>query len=194
MSEQVKTDRRIVRTKRAIRNAFAQLLAQKNLNDITIKDIADLADINRKTVYSYYGGIHAILDEIENDFVAKVESVISDPNFSGGLENPYPIFEKLTAIINSDFEFLSKLMRMEANTQLIRKVINTIKRRMAEALYEQSSHSHRKIDLICDYVTSGLISAYQSWFNSDRSQSIEELSKELSMLVSYGVKGLLNGK
>ena len=62
-----KTDRRVLKTKRAIRNAFATLLSEKDLNAITIKDISDVADINRKTVYNYYAGIHEILDEIENE-------------------------------------------------------------------------------------------------------------------------------
>ena len=42
--EQKKTDRRIAKTKKAIYRAFAELLSEKNINDITIKDIADRAD------------------------------------------------------------------------------------------------------------------------------------------------------
>jgi len=53
-----KIDRRVVKTKKAIHNAFAKLLTEKELNDITISDIAELADINRKTFYNYYAGIY----------------------------------------------------------------------------------------------------------------------------------------
>ena len=52
-AEEKKTDRRVIKTKRAIRNAFAELLSHKDINDITIKDIADTADINRKTGCNY---------------------------------------------------------------------------------------------------------------------------------------------
>ena len=41
-------ERRVRKTKRAIRNAFAALLAEKDVNQITVKDIAERADINRK--------------------------------------------------------------------------------------------------------------------------------------------------
>lgn len=71
----------MIKTKRAIRNAFAALIAEKDLNDITIKDISDVADINRKTVYNYYGGIHEILDEIENELVSSFEKVIQEIDF-----------------------------------------------------------------------------------------------------------------
>ena len=52
MGEQ-KQDRRVVKTKRAIRNALVQLLSEKELDQITVKELADRADINRKTFYNY---------------------------------------------------------------------------------------------------------------------------------------------
>ena len=54
MQEEKKLDRRVIKTKKAIRNAFAKLISEKDINKITIKDIADTADINRKTFYNYY--------------------------------------------------------------------------------------------------------------------------------------------
>ena len=64
-----KPDRRVLKTKRAIRNALAQLLVEKELDEITVKDVADTADINRKTFYNYYTGIHQVIDEIESGIV-----------------------------------------------------------------------------------------------------------------------------
>lgn len=42
-------DRRVRKTKQAIKNAFIQLLNKKDLEKITIQDITELADINRGT-------------------------------------------------------------------------------------------------------------------------------------------------
>ena len=53
MSSPEKTDLRVIKTKKAIRNAFAELLSEKDIQKITIKDIADTAVINRKTFYNY---------------------------------------------------------------------------------------------------------------------------------------------
>ena len=49
MNDIKRTDRRITRTKKAIRIALAELLCEKDINTITIKDISEKADINRKT-------------------------------------------------------------------------------------------------------------------------------------------------
>lgn len=189
-SAEKKPDRRVVKTKRAIRNAFVELLAEKDLNDITIKEIADVADVNRKTVYNYYGGVHEILDEIENELVSSFEQVVRDADLRSNLKNPYKIFGLLTELINRDMEFCSRLMRIDANSHLVRKIISALKVRVKESLSEQIG-DRRKAELISDFIASGMLSAYQSWFNSGREQPIEEFSENVGRLVVYGVNGLL---
>ena len=190
-SDVKKPDRRVIKTKRAIRNAFAALIAEKDLNDITIKDISDVADINRKTVYNYYGGIHEILDEIENELVSSFEKVIQEIDFPRNLENPNKIFETLTDVINGDMEFYSQLMKIDANSHLVRKIVSALKIRVKQTLAQQLPADKKKIELIADFITSGMLSAYHSWFNSGREQPIAEFSKEVSVLVFSGVNGLI---
>lgn len=190
-SDVKKPDRRVIKTKRAIRNAFAALIAEKDLNDITIKDISDVADINRKTVYNYYGGIHEILDEIENELVSSFEKVIQEIDFPRNLENPNKIFETLTDVINGDMEFYSQLMKIDANSHLVRKIVSALKIRVKQTLAQRLPADKKKIELIADFITSGMLSAYQSWFNSGREQPIAEFSKEVSVLVFSGVNGLI---
>ena len=50
-------DRRVLKTKRAIRNAFAKLMVEKDINDITVMELSETADINRKTFYNYDSGV-----------------------------------------------------------------------------------------------------------------------------------------
>ena len=38
MQEEKKLDRRVIKTKKAIRNAFAKLISEKDINKVTIKD------------------------------------------------------------------------------------------------------------------------------------------------------------
>ena len=51
-------------TKRAIRDAFLRQLAQRPLNQITVKDIVEECGINRNSFYYHYEGIPALLEEI----------------------------------------------------------------------------------------------------------------------------------
>lgn len=190
-AEAKKPDRRVIKTKRAIRNAFAALMAEKDINDITITDIADVADINRKTVYNYYSGVHEILDEIENELVSSFEKVIREIDFPRRFGNPYKIFETLTGVINGDIEFYSRLMRIDGNFHFIRKIVSALEIRIKQTLTQQFPADKKKVELIADFITWGMLSAYQSWFNSGREQPIEEFSKEVGVLVYSGVEGLI---
>ena len=82
MQEEKKLDRRVIKTKKAIRNAFAKLISEKDINKITIKDIADTADINRKTFYNYYSGVYEIIEEIEKELVGEFEDLLSGNDFA----------------------------------------------------------------------------------------------------------------
>ena len=48
MAEQ-KTSRKVLRTQRLIRKILAELLESKELKDITVQEIADMANISRTT-------------------------------------------------------------------------------------------------------------------------------------------------
>ena len=88
MQETTHIDRRVVKTKRAIKAAFAKLLTQKDINDITISDIAAEANINRKTFYNYYGGIYEVVGEIEDDIVRLIDKEVTGIGFQNSLQIP----------------------------------------------------------------------------------------------------------
>ncbi|NLX63486.1 MAG: TetR/AcrR family transcriptional regulator [Clostridiaceae bacterium] len=191
MAEKKTIDRRTRKTKKAIRNALAELLTQKNINDITIRDIADLADINRKTFYNYYSGIHQVVDEIENEIVLAFESVLGDIDLKRDLNDPSRIFERLTAIINTDLDFYGHLLSMHANLNLVSKIVTMLKAKTKEALLSQIEIDDMTADIVLGYAITGMIAVYQQWFNSDRRQSIEEISKTVSILFFKGFSGIL---
>ena len=192
--EEKKPDRRVVKTKRAICNAFALLLSKKNFNDITIKEVADLADVNRKTVYNYYSGIHEILDDIENQVVNAYTNAIRSFNFKEEIRNPYKLFENLTLILNNNIDFYSSLLKLDTNSKLSQKIISSLKEKVCEELNSQSLFPEDKLDFIVSFVISGMIAAYQSWFNSDRERSLLEFSQDMGRIVLQGVSAFRTNK
>ena len=186
-----KIDRRVVKTKKAIHNAFAKLLTEKELNDITISDIAELADINRKTFYNYYAGIYEVVDEIEDGIVQTLRDALDGADIREALKNPYLFFNKLTTIINTDPEFYGHLLSMRGNVSLVTKISAAMKESLRDAVMSQFSAPRGTVDMILDYSLTGMLSVYQNWFNSERSLSIEELSRILSLLCFRGLVGIL---
>ena len=69
-------DIRIEKTERAIKQAFMELRAQKPLEKIRVKELCDLACINKSTFYAHYQDIYALATAIEEELVdAVVESL-----------------------------------------------------------------------------------------------------------------------
>ena len=54
-------DRRVERTRNAIINAFKEMIVEKEFKEITIKELAERANINRKTFYLHYESMEEIL-------------------------------------------------------------------------------------------------------------------------------------
>ena len=63
------------RTRTSIMEAFAQLLEERPMNKITVKDIVDRCNINRNTFYYHFPDIPSLLQEIIEEKVnALIES------------------------------------------------------------------------------------------------------------------------
>lgn len=189
-----KTDRRVVKTKRAIRNAFAEALIEKHLNEITIKEIADRADINRKTFYNYYASVHQVLDEVENEIVSAFEADLADFDFRRDVQNPRETFKKLSQIIESDLDFYGALFRAKSNSHLRDKIAHMLRDKTIAFFQQKYPENPETLKIVAEYTLSGVTAVYQQWFESGRQMSMEELSKILSELVANGVKAYLPSK
>lgn len=190
-TEKHATDRRVIRTKKAIKNAFARLLTEKDINDITISDIAAVADINRKTFYNYYSGVHEVIDEIENDIISHVDEALTDIDFKSSLESPYRIFEKLTAVINTDMDFFGYLLSMNSNVSLSSKIVELLTMKVRALLKQSIEIEDDRLDLMLVFMISGMVAVYKQWFNSERSEPVEELSRRMNVLAFKGLNGYL---
>ena len=75
-------DRRISKSKTAMRNALIQLIEEKEFNKITVTDIVERADLNRGTFYKHYKSQTDILLELTEDIMEDlIQSyrIIMDP-------------------------------------------------------------------------------------------------------------------
>lgn len=62
-------DARLRYTRMVIKNSFVELLKKKPINKITVKEICDMAEINRATFYKHYLDVYDLLDKIEEQFL-----------------------------------------------------------------------------------------------------------------------------
>ena len=177
MNDLNKTDRRCIKTRKAIKNVLIRLMTEKNISQITIKEIADEADINRKTFYSHYADATAVLDDIENDVIEKLDEIISNSDIKKIIYNPYPIFKELTNIINEDFDFYKYLIQAASISKLLDKIKYVLKNKIADMVGSEIKKNKEMLPFAIEFAVSGTLSVYQEWFNSDRTYSLEEISE-----------------
>lgn len=59
-------DRRILKSQKAIQNAFLEMLLKDGFDMITIKELTEKADISRKTFYLHYVDKYDLLNAVVN--------------------------------------------------------------------------------------------------------------------------------
>lgn len=141
MCEEEKIDRRVRKSKEAIRTALVKLLKHKNIEDITVTEIAKEADVNRKTFYNNYENIYQVIEEIENDIVISFTDLLSKINLDEMLKQPLKFFETLTNIVQKDFEFYSNLVQAQrlGGFNLVLKITETLKESVKANLPDRKS-------------------------------------------------------
>ncbi len=94
-------DRRIRKTEQAVQSAFAKLLSEKSVENITVKNLCEAADINKSTFYLHYKDIYDCADRLRDTIVEEFSSVVAPysfhdliKNFSTVLENVKDLFLK----------------------------------------------------------------------------------------------------
>lgn len=192
MTEKKNPDRRVIKTKKAIKSAFIKLLTERDINDITVSDIAELADINRKTFYNYYAGMHELMDEIENELIGKIDEVLTEFDFTENKDTPYLVFGKLTSVINTDEELFGLLLGAQSNLGLTLKLVEMLKAKTKAVLMKYFKVREDKLDLMLEFMVPGMVAVYQRWFRSDRSKPLESVNSDINTLVFSGIKGYLD--
>ena len=184
-------DRRVIKTKRAIKKAFFTLLAEKEVNDISVTDISRLAEINRKTFYNYYTGVFQLVDELENDIINKLQTTLKEMDIIECLKDPIKLFDLLDSTIGINDPFLRNMLEAEKVSGFFNKFESKIICLIRDEVARQMHTDPTATEYVIHFMLAGEISVYKAWLRSDRSYPVEELAAMVNELALNGVRGLV---
>ena len=184
-------DKRVMKTRRAIHSAMTRLLSVKPIEEITVTELSNAAEINRKTFYSYYNSVYMVAEEMEDEIVERFEDTLRKIDFETLLQDPQTTFNTLARIIASDLDFYETILTNRNQVYFLQKIITSLKERIMALYFDRNSKDFELQEYMLEYIISGLVSVYQKWFKSGRKTDMEELSKYISMLAVNGVKSIL---
>ncbi|NLA53589.1 MAG: TetR/AcrR family transcriptional regulator [Clostridiales bacterium] len=96
----VLSERRPLKTIRALKTVLVDLLQTRDLQNISIKEITDKAHISRGTFYLHFSDIFALYQAIETDVVESINGIINS-------KVPIQDEDELEKIIGSIFDYLT---------------------------------------------------------------------------------------
>lgn len=111
-------NRRTAYTRSVIRSTFFDLLNEKSLDKISVREICERADINRSTFYRHYIDINDLMQSIEDEFAAEINHQIEkmDPDvFDAAILG---IFE----VVKRNSDLCSYLLNCEIRRNLLASI------------------------------------------------------------------------
>ncbi len=186
-----KKDRRIGKTQKSIREALIALIVEKEISQITVKELAEKANINRKTFYMHYSSIEDILDKIENEIIEKLLLVLEKYDFFDSEFDIYSLFLSLNDVIDEDFDLYQKLVFSNSYNFLIIKVKKILKDALLDKYNQKLNMSNDLYNLYAEYISSGVMSLYIEWFKTESKLSLEDLAKAAGNITFNGVRSIL---
>ena len=98
------SDKRVIRTKKAIKAALFRIMEDKDISSITISELTQKANVNRRTFYTHYRNITDILNEIEGDLVAALNELVKKFDANDFEASTYNLFLGLNELITVEFK------------------------------------------------------------------------------------------
>jgi len=179
------TDRRIRKTKKLLREALTELMSEKRLENITIKNLTEKADLNRGTFYLHYHDIYDLLAQSEDEVLEEIKIITSKFDLGALIEHnfknkPFPPLVVLLEYLADNMNFGKVLMGPKGNISFLEKLTAILKNQFKKwvSIYK------KKNDMIfneyfIDFSIFGFIGIIKKWFESD----LETPPKELAVII-----------
>lgn len=178
-------DLRKKRTRTNIINAFITLRAKKPLEKITVKELSDLAVINKATFYLHFQDIYALSDTLENELLENI--LLSLPHADSLLTSPKQATEELYAAILSQSELFHTLF--SGSRQLV--LFDKLERCLKHQIYARHPEYKDSLEynIILTVIIQGCLHAFPAYRDKDAGAVIRILGDiEECLVQNYPVK------
>lgn len=196
-----RVDRRIVRSREAIKNAFERLLNKMPLSDITVSAIAREANIDRKTFYVHFGTVDGLIDSLAEDAVSEVADYVECNTDFKSLESAQDsdqaarlFFSAVNQAVCSNLVLNRQILESIPLEEFMERVRKPLEREIQTRQIVPERIKDEMFDYYLSYILSGLIGIYRTWALSDDGIAIErvsEVANDLTMLGLSSLKGRL---
>lgn len=182
------SDKRVIRTKKAIKAALFRIMEEKDISSISISELTREANVNRRTFYTHYRSITDILDEIEGDLVEALGRLVEGIDLQAPRRSAYDLFMGLNSLITVEFDYYFHLVRVDMRGMLMSRLKNVIKG-MTDTLLTQLCKRHgANAAVISPFIVGGFFNMYLEWHNHPDGFTIEQAAELAGRMVEICIE------
>lgn len=192
MAQTSKMDRRIRRTRTLLANALTELIAEKNIKDITVKELCDAADINRGTFYLHYKDIYDMAAQIEQDILDCFAALLTKHQPNELRLDPYPLLYDIFCFIAENAAICKMLLSPNGDISFLMQ-IKTLFRECFLNVWNLSSDTTApaQFDYVYSFIATGSVGLIENWLISDQPESPEEIASLAANIITTGMRSFL---
>lgn len=175
-------DRRVVRTKKAIKTAYLSLMEEKDISDITISELTRKAGINRRTFYTHYRSAGEIIDELESDMVSILGEIVLKVDVNDIRQSISNIFLQLNEMISVEFDYYFHRVRMDMRGVFMTR-LKGISAELSDRFMRECENMKRQTaETMAEFVVGGFFNVFVEW-RSCGDMSVEEAARLAGIMV-----------
>lgn len=165
------------------------LLKEKQISAITVKELCELADINRSTFYAHYLDLYDLLTQIEDELIEDMNMYLSSYNFTKEKE-ALQMTEKLLEYLAARQDECNTLLNENSDSSFQKKVEIVAHRFIMKNWMAVNHLDHNLSDYLSAFIISGSIQMMKMWMENGMDKSPKEMAEIINQLINKGLLGL----
>lgn len=183
----MRNDSRPIKTKKSIKQALLILLNERDISNITISELAETANVSRKTFYLHYKDIGEILDDIKADLAELFDQSLMKSRVVGFRVRMLNFTSNIVQKVKSDEHYYTLI----ASSSYAKIIFDSLEVKLQqELLYALDTETklpmQKKVSLV-DFMIGGIINTVLKWAKDESDISTEEMSNILFEFINNNV-------
>ena len=181
----IKTDLRIVKTKKNIYEALFRLMEDYTFEEIKVSQICEEAMINRSTFYAHFDDKYALLDALIKDLKDRLKDELDkNSNITNSKEYYMELIKLLLNHFESQKDIYFPLLLKNRNSIAMDMIYDTIEENISKKVESEGLYNDQiPISFICHFYLGAIFNIGMNWIHSNCQYSKEEIIKYLSCLI-----------
>ncbi|MBQ6455166.1 MAG: TetR/AcrR family transcriptional regulator [Eggerthellaceae bacterium] len=176
-----RTDRRVIRTRKAIMDAFGELIAVQSIDTISISALARKANIDRKTFYLHYPSINALVNSFIQQHIERVLKVFKRHSYLPIEERLHPMLQEANAMFEENIDVWTHLADNLSTDEMIDIIANTLGPAVVNTGLAKEVDAGQLANVLAlarlRYALAGALSLYTFWLKNGCKEPVEAVSK-----------------